>query len=140
MVGLLGGYAINNFQQDEKFASQSSSEINKNNSTTNDGDSGQKIDEQKAFNLVWNLPQVQHKAQEIEKLSQGTITVAAAVDSKPTANSPFYIVQVFEQHPHQTTTPIYWFRVYSSNGVIEPLDWVKNQYIPLEEWNPDGRV
>lgn len=97
------------------------------------------IGEKKAFNLVWNLPQVRRKAREIERLSRGSIRVAAAVDISPTPDAPFYIVSVFEKHPDKTTTPVYWFRVSSSSGVIEPLDLVQNQYIALEKWNPDGR-
>lgn len=98
-----------------------------------------KIDQQQAFNSVWNLPQVQRKAKEIEYLSKGAISVSATVDSSPTSDAPFYIVRVFENHPGKTTSPVYWFRVSSSSGLIEPLDLVKNQYISMEKWNPDGR-
>lgn len=97
------------------------------------------IDEKKAFNLVWNLPQVQRKAREIERLSRGSIQVAAVVETYPTPDTPFYVVRVFENHPDKTTIPVYWFRVSSSSGVIEPLDLVQNQFIALEKWNPDGR-
>ena len=98
-----------------------------------------RIDEKKAFNSVWNLPQVKRKAREIARLSRGSITVAAVVESSPTENTPFYIVKVFENHSDKTTNPVYWFRVSSSSGVIEPLDVVENKYIALEKWNPDGR-
>ncbi|NET00978.1 MAG: hypothetical protein F6K62_02580 [Sphaerospermopsis sp. SIO1G2] len=97
------------------------------------------IDKQEAFDSVWNLPQVQRKAKEIKNLSRGQISVSAIVDDYPTANNPFYIVRVFENHPGETTSPVYWFRVSSSNGVVEPLDLVENEYIDMEEWNPDGR-
>jgi len=96
----------------------------------------QKIDEKTALNLVWKLPQVRRKAREIEQLSKRTIGVAAIVDSYPTPNEPYYTVQVFEKHPNENVT-IYWFRVLSSTGVIEALDLVNNQYIPLEKWKPD---
>ncbi len=96
----------------------------------------QKIDEKTALNLVWKLPQVRRKAREIEQLSKGSIRVAAMVDSYPTSNEPYYTVQVFEKHPNENAT-IYWFRVLSSTGVIEALDLVNNQYIPLEKWKPD---
>ncbi|WP_246605567.1 hypothetical protein [Sphaerospermopsis torques-reginae] len=98
-----------------------------------------KIDKQTAFNSVWNLPQVQRKAKEIESLSQGSIRVSALVESSPTTDRPFYIVRVFENHPDKTTSPVYWFKVSSFSGVIEPLDLVENEYIALEKWNPDGR-
>ncbi|WP_016952425.1 hypothetical protein [Anabaena sp. PCC 7108] len=97
------------------------------------------IDPKKAVNLVWNLPQVQRKAREIENLSKGSIRVAAAVDSSANIDAAFYVVRVFENHPDKTTNPVYWFRVSSSSGVIEPLDLVQNEYIALEKWNPDGR-
>ncbi|MFM5979941.1 MAG: hypothetical protein ACKO9I_05215 [Sphaerospermopsis kisseleviana] len=97
------------------------------------------IDKQTAFNSVWNLPQVQRKAKEIESLSQGSIRLSALVESSPTTDRPFYIVRVFENHPDKTTSPVYWFKVSSSTGVIQPLDLVQNEYIALEKWNPDGR-
>jgi hypothetical protein len=97
------------------------------------------IDATKAFNLVWNLPQVQRKAREIETLSKGSILVAAVVESFPTDNAPFYVVRVFENHPDKTTNPVYWFRVSSSSGVIEPLDLVENEYIAMKTWKPDRR-
>ncbi|MBD2386896.1 hypothetical protein [Cylindrospermum sp. FACHB-282] len=97
------------------------------------------LDEKVAQNLVWKLPQVQRKAREIQKLSKGSIWVASVVDSSPTADAPYYAVRVFENHPNKTTDTIYWFRVLSPSGVIEALDLVKNEYIPLAKWNPDGR-
>jgi hypothetical protein len=138
ILGVLGGYSsIENIGHSQEIHTHkklayapSSAKTNKPTKT---------IGEKKAFNLVWNLPQVQRKAREIERLSRGSIRVAAAVDSSPTSDAPFYIVRVFENHPDKTTTPVYWFRVSSSSGVIEPLDLVQNQYIALEKWNPDGR-
>ncbi|WP_225225624.1 hypothetical protein [Komarekiella delphini-convector] len=96
----------------------------------------QQIDEKTALNLVWKLPQVQRKARDIERLSKGTIRVAAMVDSHPNLNEPYYKVQVFEKHPDENVT-IYWFHVLKSNGAIEVLDVVTNQYISLEKWKPD---
>jgi hypothetical protein len=146
MVGLLGGYAINNLDQNHRYQSLvDSPSLERVNTATPVKVSvpsikpNIKIDQQKAFNSVWNLPQVQRKAKEIENLSQGSIRVAAVVDSFPSTNAPFYIVRVFENHPDKTTSPVYWFRVSSSSGVIEPLDLVENEYIALEKWNPDGR-
>jgi hypothetical protein len=142
MVGLLGGYVINNLDQNHRYQSLvDSPSLERVNTATPVKVSvpNIKIDQQKAFNSVWNLPQVQRKAKEIENLSQGSIRVAAVVDSFPSTNAPFYIVRVFENHPDKTTSPVYWFRVSSSSGVIEPLDLVENEYIALEKWNPDGR-
>ncbi len=97
------------------------------------------LDEKKALNLVQNLPQVRKKGQEIQKLSRGSIRVSSVVDSSPTADAPYYVVRVVENHSDKTTSTIYWFRVLSSSGVIEALDLINNQYISVEKWNPDGR-
>jgi hypothetical protein len=140
-VGLLGGWAINHIYNHLYYHSlgySSSVKESSHQGTVNGVYSTTKITEKQAFNAVWNLPQVQRKAKEIEELSQGNIKVAAVIDSLPTTNKPFYIVKVFENHPDKTTSPVYWFRVSNSSGVIEPLDLVENQYISLQEWNPDG--
>jgi hypothetical protein len=91
------------------------------------------IDEKTAFNLVWQLPQVQRKARIIPQLSQGTIKVDAIVDGYPTPDDPYYKVRVFEDEPDHNTT-IYWFRVLNTGDVIEVLDVIENKYISLEEW------
>ncbi|MBW4612566.1 MAG: hypothetical protein KME21_04675 [Desmonostoc vinosum HA7617-LM4] len=91
------------------------------------------IGDKKALNLVWKLPQVQRKAREIQRLSRGTIKVAAIVDSSPTPSEPYYKVRVYEDEPDHNTT-IYWFRVLNPSGVIEVLDILENKYISLEEW------
>ena len=97
-----------------------------------------KINKQKAVKSVWNLRQVQRKAKEIKTLSQGTINVGVVVSSYPKISQPFYTVKVLENHPDSTTSPVYWFRVSSSNGTIQPLDLVSNKYTTLANWNPDG--
>ncbi|QNP29395.1 hypothetical protein [Cylindrospermopsis curvispora] len=97
-----------------------------------------KINKQKAVKSVWNLPQVQRKAKEIKTLSQGAIDVGVVVSSYPKTNQPFYTIKVLENHPDSTTSPVYWFRVSSSNGAIQPLDLVSNKYTTLANWNPDG--
>ncbi|CEJ47932.1 hypothetical protein [Umezakia ovalisporum] len=91
------------------------------------------IDEKTAFNLVWQLPLVQRKAREIQRLSKGTIRVAAIVYAYPVANDPYYKVRVFEGEPKHDNT-IYWFRVLNTGEVIEVLDVIDNKYITLEEW------
>ncbi|MBD2295413.1 hypothetical protein H6G06_18530 [Anabaena sphaerica FACHB-251] len=142
VVGALGGYALNQLYQNHLnqslVYSPSLTQANKATAVKAYYPSI-KIDKQKAFNSVWNLPQVQRKAREIETLSKGSIRVSAVVDSSPTFDAPFYIVKVFENHPNDITSPVYWFRVSSSSGAIEPLDLVQNEYIALETWNPDGR-
>lgn len=97
-----------------------------------------KINKQKAVKAVWNLRQVQRKAKEIKTLSQGAINVGVVVSSYPKISQPFYTVKVLENHPDSTTSPVYWFRVSSSNGAIQPLDLVSNKYTTLANWNPDG--
>ena len=138
LLGVLGGYSsIENISYSQEIHSHKQLAYLPASAKTDKATKA--IDENKAFNLVWNLPQVQRKAREIERLSRGSIQVAADVDNSPTPDAPFYRVSVFEKHPDKTTSPVYWFRVSSSSGVIEPLDLVLNQYITLEEWNPDGR-
>jgi hypothetical protein len=96
------------------------------------------IDEKTAFNLVWQLPQVQRKARIIEQLSKGTIKVSAIVDGYPTVDDPYYKVRVYEDEPDHNTT-IYWFRVLNTGKVIEVLDVIDNRYISLEEWRAQLR-
>ncbi|TAE61252.1 MAG: hypothetical protein EAZ76_13375 [Nostocales cyanobacterium] len=146
VLGLIGGFLINNLYQHHRYQNllASADVVSENRAVNlknvaNVADTIIKIDKQTAFNSVWNLPQVQRKAKEIENLSKGAIGVSATVDSYPSADKPFYIVKVFEKHPDQTTSPVYWFRVSSYSGVIQPLDLVENQYIDIEKWNPDGR-
>lgn len=91
------------------------------------------IDEETAFELVWNLPQVQYKARVIRRLSRGTIKVAAIVDGLPTPDDPYYTVRVYEDQPDHDST-IYWFRVSKTTGVVEALDVIENKYISLKEW------
>lgn len=91
------------------------------------------LDEKTALNLVWKLPQVQRKAREIQRLSKGAIKVGAIVDGSPTPNEPYYTIRIFEEQPDHDST-IYWFRVSSTNRVIEALDVIENKYISLEEW------
>ncbi|BAY38514.1 hypothetical protein NIES2111_28620 [Nostoc sp. NIES-2111] len=95
------------------------------------------IDEEAAFNLVWNLPQVQRKARTIQRLSRGAIKVAAIVDGLPTPDDPYYKVRVYEDQPEHNST-IYWFRV-SKTGVIEALDVMENKYVSLKEWQEQIR-
>ncbi len=94
------------------------------------------IDEKTAFNLVWKLPIVQRKAREIEKLSKGTIRVAAVIESSPTTEASYYTIRVVENHVKHVDT-IFWFRVLTPSGNIEVLDLVENQYITLDKWKPN---
>jgi hypothetical protein len=97
------------------------------------------LDDKKALDLVQNIPQVRRKGREIQRLSRGTIRLSSVLDSSPTAEAPYYIVKVVENHSDKSTSTIYWFRVLSPSGVIEALDLIQNQFIPLEKWNPDAR-
>lgn len=101
--------------------------------TANLAQANREINEKTALNLVWKLPEVQRKAKEIERLSKGSIRVAAIVDASPTLDEPYYTVRVFEDEPDHNTT-IYWFRVLSPSGKIQVLDILENKYITLEEW------
>ncbi|WGV26024.1 hypothetical protein [Halotia branconii] len=91
------------------------------------------IDEKTALNSVWKLPQVQRKAKEIERLSKGSIKVAAIVYGSPSPDDPYYKIRVFEDEPDHNST-VYWFRVLSTSGVIDVLDVIDNKYITLEAW------
>ncbi|BCL34453.1 hypothetical protein [Nostoc sp. MS1] len=95
------------------------------------------MNEEAAFKLVWNLPQVQYKARTIQRLSRGAIKVAAIVDGLPTPDDPYYKVRVYEDQPDHNST-IYWFRV-SKTGVIEALDVIENKYVSLKEWQEQIR-
>jgi hypothetical protein len=92
------------------------------------------IDQKTALNLVWQLPLVQRKAKEIERLSRRTIKVSAIVESVPTPTAPYYTIRVFEDDPNNYNYTIYWFRVFAATGVIEALDVIENKYVSLDEW------
>jgi hypothetical protein len=111
--------------------------FNKQVHTVNIAQAAQEINEEAAFNLVWNLPQVQYKARIIHRLSRGAIKVAAIVDGLPTPDEPYYKVRVYEDQPDHNST-IYWFRV-SKTGLIEALDVIENKYVSLKEWQEQIR-
>jgi hypothetical protein len=94
-----------------------------------------KIDEKSALNLVWQLPAVQRKVREISTRSNGKVRVRAMVDSKPTAEAPYYTVRIAENHADAIRT-IYWFRVLVPSGKIQVLDIIRDQYVPVEKWQP----
>lgn len=93
-----------------------------------------RIDEKSALNAVWRLRQVQQKVKEIDRLSRGKVRVGLTVDQSPTTAAPYYVVQLFENHPDHITT-LNWFRV-SLNGVITVLDLTTDKYIPVNQWQP----
>ena len=92
-----------------------------------------RTESQTALDAVWRLPEVQRKAQEIRRLSNGTVSVKLAVESTPTRNDPFYSIQVFEDRPDRIVT-LYWFRVASPGGTITVQDELTGEYISLQEW------
>jgi len=94
-----------------------------------------KIDEKSALNLVWQLPAVQRKVREISTRSNGKVRVTAMVDSKPTAEAPYYTVRIAESHADYIRT-IYWFRVLVPSGKIQVLDIIRDEYVPIERWQP----
>ncbi len=93
-----------------------------------------RIDEKSAVNAVWKLRQVQQKVKEIERLSRGKAKVGLTVDQSPTTAAPYYVVQLFENHPDRITT-LNWFRV-SLKGAITVLDITTDKYIPVAQWKP----
>ncbi len=94
-----------------------------------------KIDEKSALNLVWRLPAVERKVREITTRSNGKVRVTAMVDSKPTAEAPYYTVRIAENHADYIRT-IYWFRVLVPSGKIQVLDIIRDEYVPIERWQP----
>lgn len=88
---------------------------------------------QRALNAVWRLPEVQKKAQDIQRLSNGRVRVKLAIDSTPTRTEPYYTIRVFEEHPDRIVT-LYWFRVASPGGAIAVQDEIAGEYISLEQW------
>jgi len=93
------------------------------------------IDAKSAINLVWKLPQVQRKVREIKSRTMGKARVTALVEGTPTPESPYYIVRVAENQANHLAT-IYWFRILVPSGKIQVLDIVRDEYIPVEKWNP----
>ncbi len=120
------------FSQNSNHESQTLSELNTVN-IVEVAEVTREIDEKTALNLVWKLPLVRRKAREIERLSKGTIKVGAVVDGSPSPHEPYYTVRIFENQPNHDST-IYWFRVFSTSGIIEVLDVIENKYISLDEW------
>ncbi len=93
------------------------------------------IDEKSALNSVWQLPAVQRKVREISTRSNGKVRLTAMVDSKPTAEAPYYAVRIAENHADYIRT-IYWFRVLVPSGKIQVLDIIRDEYVPVEKWQP----
>lgn len=88
---------------------------------------------ERALDAVWRLPEVQGKAREIRRLSNGSVSVKLAVESTPTRNEPFYTIRVFEDRRDRIVT-LYWFQVASPGGTITVQDELTGEYISLSEW------
>ncbi|HEY9852546.1 MAG TPA: hypothetical protein V6D28_23950 [Leptolyngbyaceae cyanobacterium] len=89
--------------------------------------------EDRVLKAIWQLPEVQRKAREIQRLSNGRVRVKLMVESEPTANEPYYTIRVFEDRQDRIAT-LYWFRVASPSGVITVQNEVTGDYISLEQW------
>jgi hypothetical protein len=93
------------------------------------------LSESKAIAFLWEVPEVQQKAQQILALSQGKVYLAAMVSDE--ANSQeilrYYNIQVFEQHPDQIVT-IWFFRVDKLTGAITVSSVDGDTYLPLQAW------
>ncbi|MFB2878725.1 hypothetical protein [Floridanema aerugineum] len=90
-------------------------------------------DSEKVMDLVWRLPEVQQKAAEIRRLSNGKIRVKLMIESTPTKTEPFYTVRLFEDHPDRIVT-LYWFRVNMPEERITVQDEITGEYVSLEQW------
>ncbi|MFB2895687.1 hypothetical protein ACE1CI_22500 [Aerosakkonemataceae cyanobacterium BLCC-F50] len=88
---------------------------------------------QKVINLVWRLPEVQQKAAEIRRLSNGKVRVKLVLETAPTKTEPYYTVRVFEDNPDRIVT-LYWFRVNMPGERITVQDEITGEYISLEQW------
>ncbi len=82
---------------------------------------------------IWKLPEVQQKAKQIGDLSHHAVSLGVRVSEKPTANQPYYIVQVYESHPDRIVT-IWYLRVHNKTGAIAVQEYTTGEYIPLNEW------
>ncbi|MFB2938822.1 hypothetical protein ACE1B6_26515 [Aerosakkonemataceae cyanobacterium BLCC-F154] len=88
---------------------------------------------EKVMNLVWRLPEVQQKAAEIRRLSNGKVRVKLMLETTPTKTEPYYTVRVFEDNPDRIVT-LYWFRVNMPEEKITVQDAITGEYISLEQW------
>jgi hypothetical protein len=88
---------------------------------------------QNIINLVWRLPEVQQKAAEIRRLSNGKVSVKLMLESTPTKTEPYYTVRVFEDNPDRIVT-LYWFRVNMPEERITVQDEITGEYVSLEQW------
>ena len=88
---------------------------------------------EKVMNLVWRLPEVQQKAAEIRRLSNGKVSVKLMLETTPTKTEPYYTVRVFEDNPDRIVT-LYWFRVNMPGERITVQDEITGEYISLEQW------
>lgn len=87
----------------------------------------------KVMSLVWRLPEVQQKASEISRLSNGQVRVKLMLENTPTKPEPYYTVRVFEDNPDRIVT-LYWFRVNMPEEKITVQDEITGEYISLEQW------
>lgn len=88
---------------------------------------------EKVINLVWRLPEVQQKAAEIRRLSNGKVSIKLMLETTPTKTEPYYTVRVFEDNPDRIVT-LYWFRVNMPGERITVQDEITGEYISLEQW------
>lgn len=88
---------------------------------------------QKVMNLVCQLPEVQQKAAEIRRLSNGKVSVKLMLETTPNKTEPYYTVRVFEDNPDRIVT-LYWFRVNMPGERITVQDEITGEYISLEQW------
>ena len=91
-------------------------------------------DEEKAINLVMDLPEVKDQANIIETESKGKHHLAAMILETPEENGQgYYFVKVSEDN-EQSLVGIYSFYVYLPSEEIKFYDPIEDNVISLEEW------
>lgn len=67
-------------------------------------------------------------------LANGKAKVDLRLDSTPTPDESYYVIQLVEERPEYITA-IDWFRV-STEGAIAVLDSSTGEFIPIKPENP----
>ncbi|GEM_PF-5206168 len=83
---------------------------------------------------VFNLPEVKQKTAALATSAAGRAEIAALLlKSKPSEQTRYYTIQVFEQHPRYRV-PLWLLRVNQWTGAIDVRDNRTSRYVPLEQW------
>ena len=90
-------------------------------------------EEDRAVNMVMNLPEVKQASQEIEKGSNGKHHLAVYVDTPPTNTDPNYWVKVAEDNGGSLVTD-YMFTVDGKTHQIKYYDTAQDTLVTLDQW------